>query len=186
MKGSLRAYARYRQEMGLDGGTLAGVQRAIASGRIVREQDGSIDFEKADAAWLNNTAPTVSSRTARHRAAQPNAPAVGEATRPAQNRAAVKVGGAYQQARTLREGFLAQLSELEYRRKAGDLVVLSEVEKEWSSIMSVIRNRMLLLPAKLAPRLAALTDARECHVAIDGELRAALAQLAEDSGGIAA
>ena len=168
--------------MGLDGGTLAGVQRAIASGRIVREKDGSVDFEKADAAWLSNTAPTINSRTARHRAAQPNA-SFEAARRPVVNQAAVKTSSAFQQARSLKEGFLAQLTQLEYQRKAGELVALSDVEKEWSSVMSTIRNRMLLLPAKLAPKLAALTDPRECHEVIDAEIRSALAQLAEEAAG---
>jgi len=168
--------------MGLDGGTLAGVQRAIASGRIVREKDGSVDFEKANAAWLENTAPTINSRTARHRAAQPNA-SEEAARRPVVNQAAVKTSSAFQQSRSLKEGFLAQLTELEYRRKAGELVALSDVEKEWSSVMSTIRNRMLLLPAKLAPKLAALTEPGECHQVIDAEIRSALAQLAEEAAG---
>lgn len=168
--------------MGLDGGTLAGVQRAIASGRIVREADGSIDFEKANAAWLGNTAPSIGSRTARHRAVQPNASF--EATkRPVVNQSAVKTSSAFQQARTLKEGFNAQLAQLEYQRRSGELVLLSDVEKEWSSVMSTIRNRMLLLPAKLSPKLAALTDPRECHEVIDSEIRAALSQLAEEAAG---
>lgn len=55
---SLRGYARYRAEHGLPGQSLAAVQRALSDGRI-QAQDGKIDPERADAAWLDNTRPSM-------------------------------------------------------------------------------------------------------------------------------
>ena len=49
MSMSLRAYARHR------GVALSAVQKAIASGRIHPEPDGSIDPIKADAHWYRHT-----------------------------------------------------------------------------------------------------------------------------------
>lgn len=54
---SLRAYARHRAALGLPGRSLAAVQRAIDSGRIVPDRDGRIDPTVADRQWLENTIP---------------------------------------------------------------------------------------------------------------------------------
>lgn len=48
---SMRAYARLR------GVAHSAVQKAIRSGRITREPDGSIDPKRADAEWAANTRP---------------------------------------------------------------------------------------------------------------------------------
>lgn len=52
---SQRAYAKYRKERGLPGGSLAGVQHALSSGRIRLGRDGKIDSERADSDWDANT-----------------------------------------------------------------------------------------------------------------------------------
>jgi hypothetical protein len=54
---SYRSYAKHRAALGLPGRTLAAVQRALESGRIVADHDGRIDPIVADRAWLENTIP---------------------------------------------------------------------------------------------------------------------------------
>ncbi len=56
---SLRAYARHRRAAGLEGGTLAAVQKAIGTGRIEAEPGGGIDPVKADRAWAERTEPHI-------------------------------------------------------------------------------------------------------------------------------
>jgi len=56
---SRRAYARHR------GVSETAVRKAIAAGRIVPEPDGSIDPEKADAAWSGSTDPSQQRRSER-------------------------------------------------------------------------------------------------------------------------
>jgi hypothetical protein len=55
---SLRAYARHRKKLKLPGGTLSGVQKAVAQGRIQLDPDGLIDADSADRLWRERTAPT--------------------------------------------------------------------------------------------------------------------------------
>ncbi len=181
--GSLRAYARHREEKGLDGGTLAGVQRALGSGRITKEADAQIDFDKADADWIRNTAPSINSRTTRHRAAKLNPRPAGRETA---RRAAPAVGeqqmnqaNQFAQARALKEGFHAGLAQLEFKRRSGDLLPKAEVEQRWSALISAARNRLLLVAAKCAPRVG-VPDPRERQAIIEREIREALQSLADE------
>ena len=52
---SLRAYARSRRSRGLPGGSLAAVQRAVASRRITLTADGKVDQDVADRQWFERT-----------------------------------------------------------------------------------------------------------------------------------
>lgn len=65
---SNRAYARSRKERGLTGGSESAVRKAVSANRIPVEPDGSIDPDKADAAWQSNTDPA---RAVRHEPAHP-------------------------------------------------------------------------------------------------------------------
>ena len=53
---SIRGYARHR------GCSETAVRKALATGRIAKEPDGTIDPEKADAAWAANTSRSPSGR----------------------------------------------------------------------------------------------------------------------------
>jgi phage terminase Nu1 subunit (DNA packaging protein) len=57
----------------------------------------------------------------------------------------------------------------------------AQVEREWSSILSGIRARLLAVPSRAAQRLPHLTahDVAE----VDREIRDALAELGEDRAG---
>lgn len=63
-------------------------------------------------------------------------------------------------------------------RESGELIPADMVEREWSGICATIRSAMLAVPARVA-------QAHPGHPAIiatlDAEVRAALAELAEDS-----
>ena len=56
---SLRAYAKHRKALGLDGGSHVAVRKAIRNHRVVEGvvADGKIIAEIADAEWERNTGP---------------------------------------------------------------------------------------------------------------------------------
>ncbi len=183
-KGSMRAYARHRAELGLDGQTAEGVSRALDSNRISREPDGQIDFEKADAEWAANTKPSINNRTARHRGAIPRPPSAASTIRTAQP----QVGSAqnqqsangFAQARALKEGFHAGLAQLEFKKRSGELLPKAEIEQRWSALVSSARNRLLLVAAKCAPKMGGTDDVRERQAIIEREIREALQALSEE------
>jgi hypothetical protein len=63
---SIRAYARHR------GVSDAAVRKAIATGRVTPQADGTLEPERADAEWARNTeAPRTGTRTRPVRATVP-------------------------------------------------------------------------------------------------------------------
>ena len=83
-------------------------------------------------------------------------------------------------ARTRKEIALAELREIEVRRKRGDLVPAVDVAREWEGIMRQVRAGVLAVTSRVRARLPHLTahDA----AALDDELRQALAALADGDG----
>ncbi len=69
--------------------------------------------------------------------------------------------------------------ELERRLKEGELVEVSKVAQVWGSMLSIIRNRLLQLPQKLAP-LVANVDPMEAKIVLEKELTSLLSELKED------
>jgi phage terminase Nu1 subunit (DNA packaging protein) len=64
-------------------------------------------------------------------------------------------------AQARKEMALANTRELEYAEKIGELVPVAEMEQAWANVAQVFRDSLLSLPEKIAPQLAALTDARQ-------------------------
>jgi len=166
---SLRAYARSRKERGLDGGTLAAVQKAIEAGRIETVDDGGrwpkIDPAVADAAWRGNTAErrdqvNVVTDEDDGSTSSPSGTVAGERKRT--------------------EAVKRELLELELEQKKGELVNAADVKREAFSRGRELRDRILNVPARVAAQLAATTDPREVEAQLDVELRTALQELVAD------
>ena len=81
-----------------------------------------------------------------------------------------------------KESALANLRELEFAMKAGELVSVKDAEAAWFGVMRAIRDRLLGLPAQLALTIAGMTtpasDPAQIQTLLDQKLRAALAELA--------
>ena len=62
---SVRAYARHRKALGLDGGSDTAVWKAIRDRRVVKgvTADGKIIAEIADSEWERNTGPRPMARS---------------------------------------------------------------------------------------------------------------------------
>lgn len=135
---SLRKYAAHR------GVSLAAVQKAIQSGRIRREKNGSIDPVRADADWQNNTRASTS------RLAIPSAlnDVIGEAESTSD----------FQKARTMRLFYEMKLTQLELGVREGRLLDSRELDKVTFNRARRLRDRLLMIPRRIAAQIAAETD----------------------------
>ena len=179
MSMSLRAYARHR------GVALSAVQKAIATGRIHPEPDGSIDPAKADAQWDRHTRtaqPTTPRVTttrpppiAQH-ASQPAAPP--PMPQPSDDARGVD----YHKARAVRETYSARLAKLEFEERTGKLISKDEVDIKYFQLARQLRDRMQQIPRKVAPEIVALVvadpDVRGVTDILDVAIREALEDLA--------
>jgi hypothetical protein len=91
----------------------------------------------------------------------------------------------YNRARASRENSRAKREELDLKARSGELVSAAEVAAAWSELVTTTRNQMLLIPDKVAPKVAVLTDVLECRTVIEREVRQALQALSEHEPDIA-
>lgn len=111
------------------------IRRAEQSGRIVleRDADGNINVENARQQW-NEIAKTPS-------------------TMPEQTS-----GVTYQKSKAHKEMYEALIKKMEYEEKAGKLVDRATVERDVFASNRAVRDKLLLLPERLAPILIGETD----------------------------
>lgn len=164
---SASAYAKRR------GVSHVAVLKAIKSGRIVKEKDGTIDPEKADVAWTKNTSPAQQRKTAKQIEPRPKQPI---------DPPLVNSGPNYAQSRAIKEAYLARLAKLEYEEKSAVLVRADSVKVSWFNTLRVLRDRALNLPDRLAPVLATENDPRKVGEILDVELRQILNDAADAIG----
>lgn len=170
MKLSIAAYARHR------GVSHVAVLKAIKSGRIEKEADGSIDAVKADAAWSRNTnkAQQRQHRSQPASATPTSAPAEAHLGPPI-----VNSGPSYAQSRAVKEAYHARLAKLSYEEKSGSLIKIDAVKVSWFNILRVLRDRVLNLPDRLAPVMAAETDPKKIRDLLEEDLRLILNDAAD-------
>lgn len=81
-----------------------------------------------------------------------------------------------------KEVALAKRRELDYEVAAGKFINAAEIGAEIQTSFRTTAQRLLLLPSKLAPRLAALKTAAECEDLLYRECERALNTLSEEAG----
>jgi len=96
------------------------------------------------------------------------------------NSGSVAQPGNFAQARTAEMVFRARLRKLEFETKSGKFLSADEVKVKWYTLVRQIRDKLLALPAKLAPQLAALSEAAEIRDLLDIEIVAILKSLQEE------
>ena len=72
----------------------------------------------------------------------------------------------------------ADVAEVEARKLAGELVPAADIEAAWLAVAGTVRTRLLLIPAKTAPRIVALKTPAEAQALLRKEINAALAAIA--------
>ncbi|ALN93818.1 hypothetical protein [Lysobacter gummosus] len=173
---SIRAYGRHR------GVSDTAVRKAIATGRITAEADGTIDPARADAEWAASTkapeermlAPT---QPARSRVATPAGADGVTAFAPV---SASRGGNTYAQARTANEVLKARHHELRIAQLKGELIDRSQAMAQVFALARAERDAWLNWPARISSMLAAELgiDPHTMHVALEREVRQHLSVLA--------
>jgi hypothetical protein len=76
--------------------------------------------------------------------------------------------------------FRAKLRRLEFETRQGKLVEAEDVKTRWASILVELKERILAVPDKLAPEVAATTDERQVREVLKREMHALLNVLRSD------
>ncbi len=167
---SIRAYARHR------GVSDTAVHKAIRTGRITPEADGTIDPDRADRDWTRNSEPPkagTGSRTVKVRVAEDPAPNLA---------AGLPAGGTtLVQARTVNEVVKAQTNKVRLARLKGELVDRHQAIAHVFKLARTERDAWLNWPARISAQMAARlgVEAHTLHVALDAAVREHLAELGE-------
>ena len=182
---SIRAYARHR------GVTDTAVHKAIRSGRIQAQADGTIDPDQADAQWARNTsAPRTGTQQAtvkvKVKAQETDS---GEGQRHAAG-AASKLGAgtggtggsggtSLLQARTVNEVVKAQTNKVRLARLKGELIDRPQAIAHVFKLARSERDAWLNWPARVSAQMAAKLelDAHTMHVALENAVREHLQEL---------
>lgn len=83
-------------------------------------------------------------------------------------------------AKAKRETYRAQMAEVEYRQKIGELLEAEEVKQLWAEQVAIAKGRMLALPARLAPAVIGVGDLRTIEGLIRDAIYEALTELSSD------
>jgi hypothetical protein len=164
---SIREFARR------DGCSEGLVRRAVGSGRLAALPDGLIDPRLVGSGWR---------KANRRKASEEIAPAAPDLQRIADR--AVRVDGhapyTLAEAERVKENYLALLRQLQYDRESGAVVLVDQVAAAIAGEYSIVRNRLLSLPAKIAPRLAVLRKTEETKALLEVEITNILEELTAD------
>lgn len=177
---TLRGYARHRKRLGLPGGTLRAVQKAIEFGRIKPEPDGRLDVATCDADWTKNT----------DERRQPNDPASCAPTR-TRARGGTQIhkddesgeSFTFAEERTRKERIDRRLKELDLKVRLGELVDVDRAAALNFRVARQIRSRLEAIPDRLAEILAAETSPQSVDELLRSELAKVLELLGADPSG---
>lgn len=172
---SVRAYARRR------GVSHVAVLKAIKTGRISREADGTIDPAKADAEWEAQTQPTMRRKTKagapKTAVSEPAATEPGAAAEPV----SAPSGATFTQARTAHEIAKAQRTRIQVQRMKEEVVDRSRATALVFRLARQERDAWVNWPGRVAALMASELDV-EPHAmqkVLEIHVRAHLAELAE-------
>jgi hypothetical protein len=185
---SIRAYARHR------GVTDTAVHKAIRSGRVTPEADGTIDADQADAQWERNTSapktgtqqPVVKVKVPEidgpERSSTGGTGASG-ATGGMGTTGSANVGGSggtsLLQARTVNEVVKAQTNKVRLARLKGELVDRPQAIAHVFKLARSERDAWLNWPARISAQMAAKleVDTHTMHVSLESAVREHLQEL---------
>ena len=174
---SVTAYALHR------GVSHQAVSKAIEAGRIRKERNGKIDSDRADTAWALKTDPVRSLNNAPRQ--QP-----GSGSRPAKSSASSNAGTGTENLRIgekvalkiamqrlRRETAQADTAEMERDEKKDRLMKRSVVDEHIAFFSQMVRDHMMAMPDRLAPAVAAVTDAGTARRVLMNDVETGLRKL---------
>lgn len=139
------------------------VERKIASGHLITLPDGKLDQALVGTAWRKSNA-TIEEDDPEIEL-EPGIPLKSKA-----------------EAERIKENYVALHKRLNYEEAAGKVVAVDMVGNEIAAEYAVVRNALLGLGAKIAPRAAFLKEAPAVKALIDSEVREILEGLTLDVG----
>ena len=83
----------------------------------------------------------------------------------------------YDEARTRKVAAEAEIAELELSKIRGDLAVVEDIAKAWDDVLSAMKAKLLALPTKIGPSLAAEEDAFVIQNMIEEQIKECLDEL---------
>lgn len=88
-----------------------------------------------------------------------------------------KAGPTYEEARTRKIAAEAEIAELELKKVNGELVIAEDVVSAWNDVLSALKAKLLSVPIKGAPVVAAEINAATCQHIIEDLINEALEEL---------
>jgi hypothetical protein len=170
---SIRAYARHR------GVSHVAVKKAIDTGRITQLTDGTLDPEKADQEWAENTLISRNKKTdstQKEKILKPSQePAETFSAPPPSSNTSLL------QARTANEVVKAQTNKVRLAQLKGELVDRSQAIAHVFKLARAERDAWMSWPSRISSQMAAdlEIDAHALHVALEEQVRQHLKELAE-------
>jgi len=101
----------------------------------------------------------------------------GAGRRPAVEEASSGAYGMLAKAKAKNEVFKAQLAELDYKTKIGQMLPVEEVSRVWGEQIRIAKERLMSIPARAAPSLLRMTELREIEQYLREAIHAALEEL---------
>lgn len=154
------------------------ITKAVNQGRIkpceFKGKRAVFDFDQCDADWERNRDP---SNRGWEQPQLVHVEVVEEVPTQVIEDDAAKM--TFNEARTLRERYQAQLARLEFEEKAGKLVDGESVRREYFKQARVARDNLMNIPDRLAPMLIGRTDLHEVRMLLLEEIHKVCEGLAE-------
>ncbi len=171
---SLRAYAKHR------GVSDTAVRKAIKSGRIQAESDGTIDIDKVDKQWDRNTDRAQQRKSSGATKAVPKAAldAVADTLSESGNTGG---GTTYMQARDANEVLKAQTNRIKLQQLKKELVDRAKAIAHVFRMARSERDAWLSWPARVSAQMAAEleVDPHKMHVMLESYVRQHLSELSD-------
>lgn len=138
------------------------VDRGKLKGCVIKDSLNRLNFdkEKCDAALAHPNAYEASH--------QKKKPATEELDQD------IQTSQAYNRARSANEVIKLQKAQIELQELKGSLVSIEVVKREQFLMSRLLRDQMMSIPDRISALLASMTDEREIHKELVGEIRQAL------------
>jgi hypothetical protein len=185
---TLEKKSEFARRQGVSG---ARVSQWIAAGLVV-VSEGRVDIEASEAKLslyrdktdgrAKKSAALKPGKVKRAKSLKPPKARDGETPEQAADRILSESGAAmsFEEAKRVKENYLALLNQLEYDQKSGAVVAVAEIVRTVGDEYARVRTRLLSIPAERAPEVHRLKTVAEVQDALHGAIVQALEELTHD------
>lgn len=178
MAGQARNQAGFAKWRGVSRKTVTGWKQR---GLLSLTADGLVDIVASDALLLGHGVVLPPDAEGN----KPNRPIDGETIEEAAARIVLNSDEVPDKAisEKIKEHYVAQLRRLEYDRESGLVAEIDDVAIAVATELSLVRNKLLNIGSRVAPRIAVMNSAEAIKAMIDAEVIVALEELSLDAPG---